>query len=161
MPRREGESNINRTIDITRTIAYNAGMKTPPDPVSSTRKSLTLPNALWDAINEYRHSERIPSEVEAIRRILSEWLAAQPEEGEAGVSGEDKAPDHQHRTMAAAFQALLNGDTSKRDSLIEDMERARLMDAKERALQKLKEIDFFVRPDGVSIKSRDILRVAL
>ena len=68
---------------------------------------------------------------------------------------------HEHQTMAAAFQALLKGDTSKRDSLTEDMERARLMDAKERALQKLKEIDFFVRPDGVSIKSRDILRVAL
>ena len=76
--RRDGESNINRTIDITRTIAYNAGMKTPPDPVSSTRKSLTLPNALWDAINEYRFEQRIPSEVEAVRRILSEWLAEQP-----------------------------------------------------------------------------------
>jgi hypothetical protein len=53
-------------------------MKKPPDPVPSTRKTLSLPDALWDAINEYRHSERIPSEVEAIRRILSEWLAAQP-----------------------------------------------------------------------------------
>jgi hypothetical protein len=73
----------------------------------------------------------------------------------------DEADDHQHRTMAAAFQALLRGDTTKRDSLMEDMERARLMDAKERALRKLKEIDFFVRPDGVSIRSRDILRVAL
>lgn len=69
--------------------------------------------------------------------------------------------DHQHRTMAAAFQALLDGDTRKRDSLIEDMEQARFMDAKERVLQKLKEIDFFVRPDGVSIRSRDIFRVAL
>lgn len=69
--------------------------------------------------------------------------------------------DHQHRTMAAAFQALLHGDTSKRDTLAEDMERAHFMDAKERALQKLKEIDFFVRPDGVSIRSRDVLGVAL
>lgn len=55
----------------------------------------------------------------------------------------------------------MKGDTSKRDRLTEDMERARLMDAKERALQKLKEIDFFVRPDGVSIRSRDVLGVAL
>jgi hypothetical protein len=69
--------------------------------------------------------------------------------------------DYQHQTMAAAFQALLNGDTRKRDSLMEDMERARFMDAKERALQKLKDIDFWVRPDGVAISSRDILKVAL
>lgn len=69
--------------------------------------------------------------------------------------------DHQHRTMQAAFAALLRGDTTKRDSLMEDMERAHLMDAKERALQKLKEIDFFVRPDGVSIRSRDVMGVAL
>lgn len=69
--------------------------------------------------------------------------------------------DHQHRTMKAAWDALLKGDTSKRDSLTEDMERARLMDAKERALQRLKEIDFFVRPDGVSIRNRDVWGVAL
>jgi len=63
--------------------------------------------------------------------------------------------------MAAAFQGLLNGDTAKRDSLIKDMERARLIDAKERELLKLKEIDFFVKSDGVAIKSRDVLSVAL
>ena len=71
------------------------------------------------------------------------------------------ADDHQHRTMKAAWDALLQGDTSKRDRLMEDMERAKLMDAKERALQKLKDIDFFVRPDGVSIRSLDVLGVAL
>ena len=53
-------------------------MKKPPDPVPSTRKTLALPDSLWDAINEYRHEQRIPSEVEAVRRILSEWLATQP-----------------------------------------------------------------------------------
>lgn len=73
----------------------------------------------------------------------------------------DKTTNHQHRTMKAAFDALLKGDTSKRDRIVEDMERAHLMDAKERALQRLKEIDFFVRPDGVSIKSRDVMKVAL
>lgn len=72
-----------------------------------------------------------------------------------------KTTNHQHRTMKAAFDALLNGDTSKRDRIVEDMERAHMMDAKERALQRLKEIDFFVRPDGVSIKSRDVMKVAL
>ena len=68
---------------------------------------------------------------------------------------------HQQRTLQAAFAALLKGDTTKRDSIKEDMERARFMDAKERALRKLKEIDFFVRRDGVSIKSCDVRRVAL
>ena len=69
--------------------------------------------------------------------------------------------DHQSRTLRTAWQDLLNGSTDKRDSLREDMERARLMDAKERALLKLKEIDFFVGPDGVAIRSRDLLRVIL
>ena len=69
--------------------------------------------------------------------------------------------DHQGRTMKAAWDALLNGDTRKRDTLKEDMERAALMDAKERAMETLKVVDFFVRPDGVAIRSRDVMRVAL
>lgn len=73
----------------------------------------------------------------------------------------DHVDDHQHKTLAAAFHALLNGDTSKRDSLMEDMARARLLDAKERALQKLKEIDFFVGADGTAVKSQDLRRIAL
>lgn len=69
--------------------------------------------------------------------------------------------NRQHETLAAAFQAILRGDTTKRDRLLEDMKQARLMDAKERALQKLKDIDFFVSHDGVVIVSRDVLKVAL
>lgn len=69
--------------------------------------------------------------------------------------------DRQHETMKAAFQALLRGDTTKRDRIVEDMEQARLLDAKERALQKLKDIDFFVKSDGVAIVSREVLKVAL
>ena len=69
--------------------------------------------------------------------------------------------DHQRETMAAAFQDLLKGKTGKRDTLAEDMERARLLDAKERALQLLKDIDFFVGGNGIAIASRDIRRVAL
>lgn len=69
--------------------------------------------------------------------------------------------DNQHRTMRTALDALLNCDTRKRDTLIQDMEQAHFMDAKERALQKLKEIDFFVSASGVIIRSRDVLKVAL
>jgi len=69
--------------------------------------------------------------------------------------------DHQSQTLKAAMAALLKGDTSKRDSLVADMERARLVDAREAALQKLKEIDFFVQPNGVSIRSCDVAGVAL
>ncbi|MDR3533968.1 MAG: hypothetical protein P4L90_25810 [Rhodopila sp.] len=72
------EVNTKSTIDSKSTIAYDAVMKKPPDPSPTIRKTMALPASLWDAINEYRHSERIPSEVEAVRRILSEWLAAQP-----------------------------------------------------------------------------------
>jgi len=69
--------------------------------------------------------------------------------------------DHQHRAMAAAFEGLLKGDTRKRDSLTEDMERARALDARERALHLIRDVDFFVRPDGVAIAKRDLLREAL
>jgi hypothetical protein len=31
---------------------------------------------LWDAIDEYRHSERIKTEIEAIRRLLEMGLEA-------------------------------------------------------------------------------------
>jgi hypothetical protein len=32
---------------------------------------------LWDAIDEYRHAERIRTEVEAIRRLVEAELAAE------------------------------------------------------------------------------------
>ena len=76
------------------------------------------------------------------------------------MSEKQTAANHQQRTMKAAFDALLEGDTTKRDSLMEDMERARLIDARERALQRLKDVDFFVRADGVAMRSGDIKRVA-
>ena len=77
------------------------------------------------------------------------------------MTDNNKMTNHEQRTMKAAWDSLLKGDVRNRDSLMEDLERARFMDAKERALQKLKEIAFFVRRDGVSIKSRDVMRVAL
>lgn len=69
--------------------------------------------------------------------------------------------NRQQETMAAAFQGLLKGDTTKRDRLMEDMEQARLLDAKERVLARLKAVDFLVGRNGVAVKSRDLLNVAL
>jgi hypothetical protein len=69
--------------------------------------------------------------------------------------------DHQTRTMREAFAGILKGDYSKRDAIFKDMERAKFMDAKERVLEKLKEIDFFVGADGAVMMSKEILRVAL
>jgi Arc/MetJ-type ribon-helix-helix transcriptional regulator len=40
----------------------------PPEPV--TRKSVTLPDSMWREIADYRFSERIGSEAEAVRRLL-------------------------------------------------------------------------------------------
>ena len=41
---------------------------------NSTRKTMALPDTLWEAIDEYRHDNRIPSEIEAIRHILESAL---------------------------------------------------------------------------------------
>jgi metal-responsive CopG/Arc/MetJ family transcriptional regulator len=45
-------------------------------PENTSRKSVTLPDRLWDAIDEYRHAERIKTEVEAIRQLVEAGLVA-------------------------------------------------------------------------------------
>ncbi len=40
----------------------------------STRKSVTLPDSMWEEIAEYRFAERIATEAEAVRRLLQEAL---------------------------------------------------------------------------------------
>jgi hypothetical protein len=42
----------------------------PPPPEKSTRKSVTLPDDMWEEIAAYRFSERIGTEAEAVRRLL-------------------------------------------------------------------------------------------
>lgn len=46
----------------------------PPEPTS--RKTVTLPDRLWDAIDEFRHAERIRTEVAAVRQLLELGLEA-------------------------------------------------------------------------------------
>ena len=43
-----------------------------PDPTS--RKSVTLPEGMWNAIGEYRFYNRIPTEAEAIRQLIQKGL---------------------------------------------------------------------------------------
>jgi metal-responsive CopG/Arc/MetJ family transcriptional regulator len=45
-------------------------------PEKTSRKTVTLPDRLWDAIDEYRHAERIRTEVEAIRQLVQAGLEA-------------------------------------------------------------------------------------
>jgi len=40
------------------------------------RKTVTLPASMWDDIAEYRHTNRISAEAEAVRRLLQDALAA-------------------------------------------------------------------------------------
>lgn len=52
------------------------GRKPLPEP--STRKSIALPDRLWNGINEVRKDMpgRVPSEAEVLRLLVSEALAA-------------------------------------------------------------------------------------
>ena len=52
------------------------GGKPIPD---ATRKSVTLPNDLWRAVADYRFSRRVPSEAEAVRRLIEAGLKAERE----------------------------------------------------------------------------------
>ncbi len=59
-------------------------MERSPEPV--TRKSVTLPDSLWAEVAEFRFSERIGSEAEAVRRLI-----------QAGLRAEATAPGRQGR----------------------------------------------------------------
>ena len=52
-------------------------MDRTPEPV--TRKSVTLPNNMWAEVAEFRFSERIGSEAEALRRLVLAGLRAEAE----------------------------------------------------------------------------------
>ncbi len=47
-------------------------MPTIPEPTS--RKSVTLPDTLWEKIGQYRFYRRIPTEAEAIRQLIQAGL---------------------------------------------------------------------------------------
>lgn len=52
-------------------------MGRPPPPAPVARKSITLPQSMWDAVNDFRFAERIGSEAEAVRRLLQAGLDAE------------------------------------------------------------------------------------
>ena len=43
----------------------------------ATRKSVTLPDSMWAEVAEFRFSERIGSEAEALRRLVQAGLRAE------------------------------------------------------------------------------------
>jgi hypothetical protein len=47
-------------------------------PETTSRKTITLPDQLWDQVDEYRHNQRISSEAEAFRRLVRLGLDAAP-----------------------------------------------------------------------------------
>jgi hypothetical protein len=51
-------------------------MGRPPLPIKLTRKAISLPSEVWDEIAEFRFTERIPSEAEALRRLIEIALKA-------------------------------------------------------------------------------------
>jgi hypothetical protein len=54
-------------------------MSTPDDP--PIRKTVTLPASMWKAVSDYRFSERIGTEAEALRRIVAAGLRAEAKKG--------------------------------------------------------------------------------
>ena len=46
-------------------------------PEMPSRKTISIPDELWEAVREYRYSRRIPTESEAFRRLLERGLEAE------------------------------------------------------------------------------------
>ena len=71
-------------------------MNETPQPV--TRKSITLPRELWQAVDDYRFSERIGSQAGAVRILLQVGLEARPK---------GRNPDDEQ--LSVALQLLTRG----------------------------------------------------
>ena len=50
-------------------------MSKEPEPV--TRKTVTLPDDLWQLVADFRFSERIGTEAEALRRLIQSGIRAE------------------------------------------------------------------------------------
>lgn len=58
-------------LDTSGALRYKIDMNAqdaPTDP--PVRKSVSLPKSMWDEIAEYRFTQRITTEAEAVRRLL-------------------------------------------------------------------------------------------
>jgi hypothetical protein len=51
-------------------------MGRPPFKAPHTRKTFSLPDALWDRLAEYRFQNRIASEADAVRQVVEAGLDA-------------------------------------------------------------------------------------
>jgi hypothetical protein len=56
---------------------YDATMSKKPAPDPVTRKSVSLPDDIWEEITAWRLARRISTEAEAIRQIILSGLAAE------------------------------------------------------------------------------------
>ena len=65
-------------------VGYYRLMSRPPPPEPTLRKNVTLPVTMWQEIADYRFTERIGSEAEAVRRLL---VAALRTLGQTPVEG--------------------------------------------------------------------------
>jgi len=59
-------------------IAHSDGMGRPPSAEKTTRKNVTFPDTLWDALDDARRTfpGRVPTQAEAIRVLLAEAIEA-------------------------------------------------------------------------------------
>lgn len=65
----------NHTVDISGACRYKKDMSTnEPPPDMPVRKSVTLPKSMWDDIADFRFSQRIATEAEAVRRLIQTAL---------------------------------------------------------------------------------------
>ena len=62
-------------------MLYGVGMSKKPPPEPTTRKSVSLPDDIWDEITEFRLASRIATEAEAIRQIILAGLRAEKKKG--------------------------------------------------------------------------------
>lgn len=72
--------NSKNVFDTINYLCYTPGMGRPSSPEAMTRRQISLPDAVWARVVDYRFAERIPSEAEAVRRLI-----------QAGLDAEEKA----------------------------------------------------------------------
>lgn len=85
----DGAVNIKNIIDTVAASLYCPGMKKPTPP-QIVRKSVHLHPEQWDDIAEYRFTQRIATEAEAVRQVVGAGLDALGVKRAARRAGKDK-----------------------------------------------------------------------
>jgi hypothetical protein len=68
---------VNTILALKRTARYMLCMSKPKPPETMKRKSVTIPQSMWEEVAAYRRIEQIGSEMETLRRLIQAGLRAE------------------------------------------------------------------------------------